>query len=55
MCTSRSARASGSCGGTRYPVVGSSIISGTPPTAVHTAGRPAAIASSSAFGKHSTV
>ena len=49
MCTSRSARASGSRGGTRYPVAGSSIISGTPPTAVHTAGRPAAIASSSAI------
>ncbi len=38
-------RASLSLGGTRDPVTPSSIISGSPPTAEATTGRPAAIAS----------
>ena len=51
LSAARSRRAAG----TRKPVSPSMIISGTPPTAVQTAGRPAAIASSSAIGKHSTL
>ena len=38
-----------------YPVSPSAISSPTPPTAVQTAGRPAAIASRRAIGRHSTV